>query len=158
MFGLGNLGGIMKAANALIGKFKLDPSEKEEFKLKMEQLLQERDTEIESTIRRELTAKERIMVAELTQGSTYTKAARPSVVYFGLFIIFTNYTLIPFLLWALGSAPRVFDLPAEFWLAWGGIVSTWTIGRTAERWGGYRNRAVMAITGNQVPKSRLLDE
>ena len=121
----------------------------------MQALLQQRDSEIEQTMRQELQAKERILVAELTQGSTYTKAARPTVVYYGLFAIFTNYTLIPTLQWAFGSTPEAFALPTEFWVAWGGIVSTWAIGRSAERRGA-RNKAVSLVTGNK-PGSSLLD-
>ena len=85
MFGLGSLTGIMSGVKGLVGAFKLDPSEKKEFEVKMQALLQQRDSEIEATIRQELQAKERVLVAELTQGSTYTKAARPTVVYYGLF-------------------------------------------------------------------------
>ena len=106
MFGLGSFEGIMGAAKGLIGAFKLDPSEKKEFEIKLEALLQRRDSEIEQTMRQELQAKERILVAELTQGSTYTKAARPSVVYYGLFAIFANYTLLPCVQWLSGEAPQ----------------------------------------------------
>ena len=154
MFGLGSLTGIMSGVKGLVGAFKLDPEAKKEFEVKMQALLQQRDSEIEATIRQELQAKERILVAELTQGSTYTKAARPTVVYYGLFAIFANYTLIPTLQWAFGSVPEAFELPTEFWLAWGGIVSTWSIGRTAERRGS-RNKAVSLVTGNKA--SSLLD-
>ena len=154
MFGLQSLGGIMSSVKGLIGAFKLDPEKGKEFEVKMEGLLQQRDSEIESTIRRELLAKERILVAELTQGSTYTKAARPTVVYYGLFAIFANYTLIPCLQWAFGSTPEPFELPTEFWLAWGGIVSTWSIGRSAERRGS-RNKAVSLVTGNKAVSSLL---
>ena len=85
MFGLGSLSGIMGGVKGLIGAFKLDPEKGKEFEVKVQALLQERDSEIEQTIRQELQAKERILVAELTQGSGYTKAARPTVVYYGLF-------------------------------------------------------------------------
>ena len=105
MFGLGSLAGIMGGVKGLISAFKLDPAERKEFEVKMQALLQQRDSEIEATIRQELQAKERILVAELTQGSTYTKAARPTVVYYGLFAIFANYTLIPCLQWAFGTYP-----------------------------------------------------
>ena len=93
-------------------------------------------------MRQELQAKERILVAELTQGSTFTKAARPSVVYYGLAAICFNYSILPFVQWLGGEAPQPFELPTEFWLAWGGIVSTWSIGRSAERRGA-RNKAVI---------------
>ena len=155
MFGLGSLTGIMGGVKGLIGAFKLDPSEKKEFEVKMQALLQQRDSEIEATIRQELQAKERILVAELQQGSTYTKAARPSVVYYGLFAIFFNYSFLPCLQWAVGDVPKPFELPTEFWVAWGGIVGTWSIGRSAERRGA-RNKATSLVTGNK-PSSSLID-
>ena len=154
MFGLGSVTGIMGAVKGLVGAFKLDPSVGKEFEVKMEALLQQRDSEIEQTIRQELQAKERILVAELQQGSTYTKAARPTVVYYGLLAIFCNYTLLPFLQWLGGETPKPFDLPTEFWVAWGGIVGTWSIGRSAERRGA-RNKAVSLVTGSKA--SSLID-
>ena len=54
--------------------------ERNAFKLQVEQLLQKSDSQIEQTIRAELSAKERILVAELKQGDAYTKRARPTVV------------------------------------------------------------------------------
>ena len=47
------LGGVDK----LIGRFKASPEEKQAFKLEFEKLLQQRDSEIEETIRAELGAK-----------------------------------------------------------------------------------------------------
>ena len=154
MFGLGSLSGIMGGVKGLIGAFKLDPEKGKEFEVQMESLIQQRDSEIEATIRQELQAKERILVAELTQGSGYTKAARPTVVYYGLFAIFANYTLIPCLQWAFGSAPEAFELPTEFWVAWGGIVSTWAIGRSAEK-RGVRSKATSLVTGNKTGSSLI---
>ena len=149
MFGLGSLTGIMSGVKGLVGAFKLAPDVEKEFEVKMQALLQARDSEIEQTMRQELQTKERILVAELQQGSTYTKAARPTVVYYGLLAIFCNYTLIPFLQWHGGEFPKPFDLPTEFWVAWGGIVGTWSIGRSAERRGA-RNKVTSLVTGNKL--------
>jgi len=46
------------------------------------------------------------------------------------------------------------DLPGEFWMAWGGIVATWSVGRSAEK-RGTMNRLTSVITGS---KSKLLGE
>ena len=154
MFGLGILGGVMSSVKELIGAFKLAPSAKKKLEIQMEALIQQRDSEIENTMRQELQAKERILVAELTQGSTYTKAARPTVVYYGLFAIFFNYSFLPFVQWLGGETPKPFDLPTEFWVAWGGIVSTWSIGRSAERRGA-RHKVVSLVTGNKIGSSLL---
>ena len=118
----------------------------------MQALLQQRDTEIEQTMRQELQAKESILVAELQQGDGYTKRARPTVVYYGLLAIFFNYSVIALRSMANGGeTPKPFDLPTEFWIAWGGIVGTWSIGRSAERRGA-RNKVTSLVTG-----SKLLD-
>ena len=154
MFGLGSLTGVMGAVKGLVGAFKLPPEAGKEFEVKMQALLQQRDTEIEATIRQELQAKERILVAELTQGDAYTKRARPTVVYYGLFAICFNYSFIPCLQWVSGSAPDAFELPTEFWAAWGGIVATWSIGRSAEHLG-KRNKATSLVTGNKASSSLI---
>jgi len=146
------LGGVDK----LIGRFKASPEEKQAFKLEFEKLLQTRDSEIEETIRAELSSKEKVLVAELQQGDTYTKRARPTVVYAGLGFIFINYCLVPIIQSFTSAEVAPFKLPPEFWAAWGGIVATWSIGRSAEKRGA-RNRAVSMITGTPMQQSRLLD-
>ena len=151
------VGGIAKAADRFIET----PDEKREFTLAVETLLQKRDSEVEQTIRAELGAKERVLVAELQQGDSYTKRARPTVVYAGLVFIGINYVLFPIIGRVMGlfdidvSTEPLADLPTEFWAAWGGICATWSIGRSAEK-RGTRNKLVGAITGTSTP-SRLLD-
>lgn len=155
----GSAGGIIKGIGDIVDEWKISPEEKAEFSLRLEELLQKRDSEIEQTIRTRDQAKERVLVAELKQDDAYTKRARPTVVYAGLVLIFWNYALVP-LLSAFGVGVEVVEgvrtallqplsLPSEFWLAWGGIVSTWVIGRSAEKRGA-SNRAVEAITGNKA--------
>ena len=100
-----------------------------------------RESEIEQTIRKNLEAKERIIVAELQQGDSYTKKARPTVVYFCLIMIALNYFLLPAGLLISGNSDMLvncakkttaenvieescnretlFPLPEEFWVAWG---------------------------------------
>jgi len=129
--------------------------EKAQFRLTLETLLQRRDSEIEQTIRAELQAKERILVAELQQDDNYTKRARPTVVYAGLLFIGLNYVLIPLIARialtfgaeGMDTTPLA-DLPSEFWAAWGGICATWVLGRSAEKRGS-RNPIISAITGTQ---------
>lgn len=126
-----------------------------EFQTEMENLLQQRDSEIEQTIRAELGAKERVLVAELQQDDKYTKRARPTVVYAGLVFIAFNYILIPMLgrfIPEVSAEPLV--LPEEFWIAWGGICSAWVIGRSAEK-RGVRNKLTRTMTGNPNRPSLL---
>ncbi|HVL02205.1 MAG TPA: 3TM-type holin [Dongiaceae bacterium] len=158
----GNAGNIISEVGNVADKFHLSGEEKQQFQIEVEALLQKRDSELEQTLRKELEAKERVLVAELNQGDNYTKRARPTVVYFGLGLIFLNYCLIPGIQFLRGNATATctvnegvqncainsgIQLPAEFWWAWGGIVGTWSIGRSLEK-AGANNRAVRAITGN----------
>ncbi|KJZ07799.1 hypothetical protein TW85_24700 [Marinomonas sp. S3726] len=136
------------------------PDEKTAFKLQVEQLVADRDSETEQTLRAELGAKERVLVAELKQGDTYTKRARPTVVYSGLAFIGINYVLFPLLGRILNGfgldidTSPLADLPLEFWGAWGGICATWSIGRSMEKRGA-NNPVVRSITGSN--QSRLID-
>jgi hypothetical protein len=134
---------LVGSIGKIIDNVHTSDEEKKAALLEMEKLLLERDREIESTIRTELTAKERVLVAELQQGDAYTKRARPTVVYAGLFFIAYNYAIAP----SVGIGRL--DLPTEFWLAWGGIVSTWVIGRSAEKRGA-RSNTLSLITGSKL--------
>lgn len=146
---------IDKVADVIDG-FHLSGEEKQDFKLKLQQVVAARDSEIEHTIRKNLEAKERILVAELQQGDNFTKRARPSVVYFGLFMIAMNYLVVPLISVITGNGIQSFPLPGEFWAAWGGIVGTWAIGRSFEK-AGANNRFTRALTGTQSRPS-LLDD
>jgi hypothetical protein len=146
-------GGLLDSISNLADELFTSDDERNTFKLQMQQLMQQRDSEIEQSLRAELQAKERIMVAEMTQGDNYTKRARPTVVYAGLFIIFFNYCLVPALQAAFSVTVEPFALPTEFWAAWGGCVGIWSIGRSVEKTG-VSNKATQAITGN---KFKLLD-
>lgn len=152
---LGNsAGNLVKQVSSIADKFHLSGEEKQRFKLEMETLLQKRDSEVEETLRTQLQAKERILVAELSQDDSYTKRARPTVVYAGLGFIFLNYILIPFVTYLSGGAIPPLELPAGFWAGWSGIVATWSVGRTLEK-RGTDNKITRAVTGKQTI-SRIL--
>lgn len=141
---------VVVAVGSVIDKLTTTDEEKAAAKLELERLLQQDRLHLEETLRIELSAKERVLVAELTQGDNYTKRARPTVVYAGLGMIFLNYVIAPLISTTQMSLP----LPAEFWFAWGGIVSTWSIGRSFEK-SGVQNKATSAITGSD--KKSLFD-
>ncbi len=151
----GSVGTLVGQVGGIVDKFHLSGEEKQRFKLELEALLQKRDSEIEETIRAEIQAKERVLVAELTQGDSYTKRARPTVVYAGLVFIFLNYCIIPAIQSLAGVTVKPFELPIEFWVGWSGIVTTWVIGRSVEKRGA-RGRMTSVITGSGT--SRLLSE
>jgi hypothetical protein len=153
----GSAKGLLDSVGGIIDKFHLSPEQKQQFSLELQSLLQKRDSEIEETLRAELAAKERVLVAELSQGDNYTKRARPTVVYVGLAVIVFNYCIVPILLRLVSlfsQTPALngfepLSLPAEFWLGWSGIVATWSIGRSAEK-RGVRNKAISMITGSKL--------
>ena len=149
IFGASPLGAVVNTITDVIGGLFPSADDKARFdvqkgtlQLEIEKVLQARDTELEKTFRIELEAKQSIIVAELQQGDNYTKRARPTVIYFGLFFFFFNYSIVP-----LFGLPQL-DIPVEFMYGWSGIVGTYAIGRSAERVG-VRNRAISAITGNK---------
>ncbi len=151
----GGVGSVITAVGDVADRFIETDDEKRLFKQEMAVIVQARESELEQTIRAELSAKERILVAELNQGDNYTKRARPTVVYFGLVLIGVNYCVFPVLAaFADYNGPLALPLPTEFWAAWGGIVATWSIGRSAEKRGASSPISRM-ITGNKP--THLLD-
>jgi hypothetical protein len=148
-------GDVVGKVGDVVDRFHLSGEEKQRFKLEMEALLQKRDSEVEQTLRSELQAKERILVAELQQGDAYTKRARPTVVYAGLAFTLFNYTIVPVISKMNGIDIAPLELPPEFWYGWSGIVATWSVGRTMEKRGA-SNKFSRAVTGNQ--RSSLLDD
>ncbi len=129
-------------------------ADRQQFALEAQRIVTERTQAIELRVQKELEAKQRIVEAEMAQGDNYTKRARPTVVYAGLVFIAVNHVLMPFLLGVaktagveLAPADFQLELPAEFWMAWGGICATWVISRTKEKVG-QRNAFTQAITGN----------
>lgn len=155
---IGNLlgGGIKEVVGAVggvIDNLHTSQEEKAQANVELQKILAAQQAKIEESLMVELQAKERVLVAELIQGDNYTKRARPTVVYFGLFTIFFNYCLIPAIQYFGGQVPQSFDLPVEFWAAWGGIVATWTIGRTVEKKnGGTESKTVSILTGTKLIK------
>lgn len=147
----GSAGHLVKDLADVAGQFITTDQEKRQFEIEAERLLQKRDSEVEQTIRSELSAKESIIVAEMNQGDKYTKRARPTVVYYGLVMItvdlLARFACMVFDFVPAKDIPSSF-LPTEFWIAWGGIVSTWVVGRSAEK-RGIRNKVVGLITGNK---------
>ena len=144
-------GGIIESVGKVADQFITTPDEKRKFELELEKIVGERFKELEATHRTELEAKERILVAELTQTDNFTKRARPSVVYTGLGVIVVNYVLIPFITQVFSVEYKPVDLPTDFWVAWLALVGTWSIGRSFEKVG-MQSKTTSLVTG-----SKLLD-
>jgi hypothetical protein len=143
------LGSFAEKVGGVVDRFVHTKDEKAAVMIELEKMQHQAATELEVTMRTELQTKERIMVAELTQGDSYTKRARPTVVYAGLVIIFVNYAIAPIVARFAGVTdfPEL-NLPAEFWYGWSGIVATWSVGRTMERKGA-KNNLLTVLNGKQ---------
>lgn len=158
----GVIGGLANGIAGIIDRFVQTKDEKAEVMLELEKMAKEAASELEETMRAELGAKERVLIAELQQGDSYTKRARPTVVYFGLAVIGLNFAVFPIVAWVMltmsGSEAALPELmlPAEFWYAWGGIVATWSVGRSMERRGA-SNNLVSMITGNKAVEKTMLE-
>ncbi len=164
----GGAGSLVEQIGSVADQFHLSGEEKQELNLRMQELVLKREQMLEESATAEMTAKERVLVAELNQGDPFTKRARPTVVYAGLAFILLNYTVVPGIALMGGNAPescvesaangqtvvtckaQYLELPEEFWWAWAGIVSTWSIGRSAEKMG-VNNKVVRGITGSRRP-------
>jgi hypothetical protein len=139
----GSGGDLINGITGLVGQFRASPEEKLTFDLELKKLVAARDSLLTQEIMAETQAKARVMTAELRQGDTYTKRLRPTLGYLGIVAAFVQGAS------ASSGYPVVF--PLEFWVAWGGMMTVYSIGRTAEKRGA-ASKAVAAITG-----SRFLD-
>ena len=154
--GLGSFAGKI---GEVVDRFVHSKDEKAAFMLEMEKLLQQRDSEIEKTIQKELDTAARVIEAEMAQGDSYTKRARPTIIYGGLVMFFLNSVILPklavFAALINDSAEQLIvinalqpvAIPPEFILAWGSVVAIYSGGRTLEKRGA-RNAAIQAMTGN----------
>ena len=142
----GGIGKIFDGVKGIIGQFKLAPEEKAKLDLEIYKLQQESEKMIEASYQSELEAKKSIIVAELSQGDNFTKRMRPSLGYFGMGVILFNYCIVPLIAYIRGEAPKPFELPTEFWVAWGGMMATYTVGRTMEK-RGITNQFTKIVTG-----------
>ena len=145
------LGSIADLAGGIIDKIfpdKMDEAEKAQARIALEQVLQQWDVA-------RLDAQRAIIVAEMQQGDSYTKRARPSVVYVGLGLIVLT-VIVHYAAWfyltLTGKAltgiphPELLALPGEFWKTWGAVCGIWFIGRSAEKRGA-TGKLVRMITG-----------
>lgn len=149
------IGDTVAAISGAVKPFIATAVDKQKFTLELEKIVQQNFEAVEQSLQAELAAKQRVIEAEMAQGDNFTKRARPSVVYAGLVFIFFNHVLLPLVLGIAKSAGADIqladfqtELPLEFWVAWGGICTTWVIGRSHEK-SGHRHVITQAITGNQ---------
>jgi len=146
----GGVGDLLNPVKDIVDDLHTSDEEKAAAKAKLEALLQKDRMELQQSLRKELEAKERVLVAELQQGDSFTKRARPTVVYAGLAFILFNYVIAPLFL----PDQQALALPTEFWAGWTGIVATWSIGRSFEKRGA-ASKLVSKVTGSGSRPSLL---
>ena len=143
----GGIGGLVESVGGVIDKFVHTKDEKAAVMLEIERIAATQASEIEQTVRAEVGAKERILVAELQQGDNFTKRARPMVVYAGLGFLLINNIIMPWVTYLSGQEVPTIELPDMFWAGWSGIVATWSIGRTFEK-RGVQSKVTSIVTGS----------
>lgn len=127
----------------------LTPEQAFNLLVEQQQLLRQREAELHALQQQQDQTKSEVIKAELEQNDLFTKRARPMVVYAGLVFIFLNYVLFPAIAHLANREPPTLTLPEDFWWAWGGIVATWSIGRSFEKTSS-SNRVTRMITGSKV--------
>lgn len=148
-------GSAVKDIGSTIKQFVTTDKDRAELQIKIEEILAKRDSDIESTIRSELDAKARIIESEMAQGDNYTKRARPTVVYVGLLMAFINYCFLPALALANSAEAVTLPIPPQFWYVWGGVCSTWVVGRSAEKRGA-QSKVIDLVTGGHKDVKRIM--
>lgn len=131
MVDLTGLGSIADLAKGLVDRIwppDASPADKVKAQLELEKAITERENAV-------LGVQQAVMTAELNQGDTFTKRARPTIVYAGLVFIFMVHVAFPMITFFKGSVMPALALPTEFWWAWTGVCGVWIIGRSAEKRG-----------------------
>jgi len=139
--GLGSIADLAKGVLDKIWPPSADPNEKLKAQAELERMLNEREGKV-------IEAQKSIIVAEMAQGDSYTKRARPTIVYAGLGFIFMVHVVLPMLSFFKGTSMPSLSLPEEFWWAWTGVCGIWVIGRSFEKRGA-EGAVISAITGGK---------
>ena len=136
----GGVGEIVESVGGVIDQFHTSKEEKHAMRMAVEQVVTERMAVVQKAAASRFEMVASVIQSEMQSGDAYTKRARPTLVYFGMVMIFVNYLVVPM----FGN--EAFELPLEFWAAWGGTVAIWSVGRSAERIG-KGGKVTSAITG-----------
>ena len=123
------IGSIADLAKTIINKFfpnKIDESEKAKIQIQLQEMLAIREKTL-------MEVQKEIIVSEMNQSDDYTKRARPTVVYAGLFFIFLVHVFFPMITFLAKKELPELALPESFWWAWSSVVGIWAIGRSAEK-------------------------
>lgn len=164
------LGGLAKAAGALFSggakdilegvgeladRFITTDEDRLRFLHEAEKLITERMKARSDAAQAQMQASERVMVAELQSGDPYVSRTRPMLARWGLYTIMFNYAAVPLVsrfAAVLGADVEIgpLEMPTEFWVAWGGVVGTWTLSRGFEKASGTSNALSRALSGSRA--------
>ena len=137
---------LVTSVGGAVERFAAGHLGKKELTLEVEKLVAARDSEIEKTLQAELGAKERIMVAELTQGDKFTKRARPMILYSGPVIVIA-VSAMHYIAFYMGMEPPPMpEILTWFMGTWGAIGSTYVVSRTMDKRGN-GNKLTKMLTG-----------
>lgn len=98
-----------------------------------------RDNAMAQTLQSELESRARIIEAEMAQGDTFTKRARPSVVYSGLLMFFLEFGIRAWLVIHGQPMPEGTIMPGALIAGWTTVTGVWAVGRSAEKIAKTRN-------------------
>jgi hypothetical protein len=142
---LTGIGSVADFASTLVKRFippKMTDAEKAQAQVQVQEMVEKRDASL-------IDAQKSIIVSEMQQADAYTKRARPTLVYAGLFFIFLVHVLFPIAAFFSDKPmPGSLTLPAEFWWAWSGVCGVWVLGRSAEKRGA-AGKLLGMITGGK---------
>ena len=123
--------GLTSGLNAIITAGTQDP---DKLQAAIAQLAEAQAKILDDDLKLQLDAeRSKLVLAEIQSSDTFTRRARPTVVYAGLVFIFTLYVLLPLVAFFKGGNAPQYSLPDEFWWAWSGVVSVWVLGRSYEK-------------------------
>ncbi|MHC4715616.1 MAG: 3TM-type holin [Planctomycetota bacterium] len=92
-----------------------------------------RDAHVAATLQTEIEGRARIIEAEMAQGDSYTKRARPTLVYAGLVLFFLEFGIRGWLVLRGLEMPEGTIVPVAFTAGWTTAVSVWMVGRSVEK-------------------------
>jgi hypothetical protein len=142
----GGLGAMAEGAASIIEALQAGKIKKHEAEAMLQELKDRELARGHEDFKAELGAKERIIVAELQQGDTFTKRARPFVIYTGPVIVFALAIMYYISWWKNTTMPPTPDFILWYLGAWAGYGSVYAFGRTKEKLGA-GNSFTKLVTG-----------
>jgi len=140
----GLFGKALEQGAAIADEFTLSKEEREQFRQKDADRMAGLELAIMENVQARYAQVRDVIVAEMAQGDSFTKRARPAIVYTGLAMYVVQTIASPF------GQPIAID--ENFAYIWGGVCSVWIVGRSAEKMSanGWAKKAAAAITGSRT--------